>query len=373
MRLLLPLMLLALGAACAYDPLGIESAREADAGSETDASDSGDEPEVDLTIAASVEPGCASGTSWCNRTPMFRSDFDATPEWPGYLNAVSATSSASVWVAGHDFQILRWSGETWIQEHKSFGEVRALWMDSSGRGIAVGSDLGSPRKRRVLARSQDGIWTPLALPVRLEEGELLDVWALATDEGDVRFWAATGGELLIESNLEGVIFGSDLPVRVDAVVGVEDGDGNVELYLGGQDGIGRRDASGDVQMESFTAKAKNFFLDSDAVVAVGGREIWSRDPEPTPGWLKTTPARVHPLAACRGAISGAVPRVAASGATIYQTLEGSWVEEKVRAPDDAVITACATLPDGSGWAVGYVIASDGTGRLPGFVLEQKAR
>lgn len=375
MRLLALLMCLVVGtvAACAYDPLGVEPAVETDAGNEPDGGDSddgGDVTEVDLTMAASVQPGCASADGWCERTPMFRADVDAPSEWPGYLNAVAATSPTDVWVAGQNFQILRWTGETWVREHESFGEAKALWVDSAGNGIAVGSDLGSPRKRRVLVRSPEGTWTPLGVPDELQEGELLDVWALVTREG-ARFWATTGTPLLMESDHGGNILGVELAGRADAIVGVADESGEVELFLGGRDGIGRRDTANELHPESVSAKAQSFFWDSDVVVAVGSREIWSRDLDPEPVWVKTTPVGLQPLAACRSAVAGGVARVAAAGATVHRNTGGSWVMETVTAPDDAVITACATLPLGGGWAVGYVPASDATGRPTGFVLEQK--
>lgn len=364
MRLAVFLTFLTL-AACAYDPLGIEPVVETDAETEPDGGD-----DVDLAKAASVEPGCAPADGWCNRTPAFREALDAQPQWPGYLSAISAPSSTGVWVAGQDFQILRWDGGTWVQEHKSYGEVKSLWVDAAGHGIAVGSDLGNPRKRRVLLRSPTGDWQPHGLPDELLEGELIDVWARVTDES-ARFWATTGTEVLIESDPEGAVRGSQIPGRIDAVAGTVGANDEVILYLGGPDGIGMRLPTGEMHVESVTAQAKSFFVDSDAMMAVGGREVWLRNKDPELGWFKSTPAGVRPLAACRSVASGSPMRVTVGPAGIYQRVGDEWVVETVNAPDHAVVTACASLPDGSGWAVGYV-APGAPGKVAGFVLERKA-
>lgn len=349
------LSLLLLCAACAYDPLGIGVADGPDAstGADAGAGDAGvDEP----VPAESVEPGCPADEGWCERTPHFSIAGRLQP--PSYLNAM-ASNATGVWAAGQDFQILRWTGETWVQEHRSTGEVKAMWIDASGFGLAVGSVPGTVRKRQVMLRRPGGRWSSITLPVDVAEGDLTGVWGVAGD-GGVTFRATTGEDVLLEGDETGEVKSLVLPGAAGAIRALENG--KLDALLGGS-GIWLIGADGEIEAESTTIRARSFFVSDGAIGAEGDGKVWRR----TSGglWVGDVAPTKAPVIACGGEGD---PLMLTGGASIVRRDALVWRDETVAAPSQTSLSACLSLPDGSGWAVGYVIATG----LPGVVLRQEA-
>lgn len=354
------LCLLLLCVACAYDPLGIDVDDQPDAAGRADAGlDTTDAGEEGPVVASRVEPGCPADEGWCERTPHFTREGDDEPRPPGFLTAVTA-SGDGVWAGGQHFQLLRWTGETWVQEHLSAGEVNALWVDASGFGWAVGSVPGVVRKRKIMLRHPDGDWTPLELPTALAEGDLTGVWGVVGEDG-VRFRATTGLNVLLEGDETGAIDTVALPEAGRAILPLEEG--SLDALVGGPKGVWRIDAEGAIESESSTVEVHSFFVSEGGIGAEGGGHVWQRGALGL--WTQDVAPSRPPLVAC----GGTGERLMLTGGEGIARREAlSWREETVTAPAQTSLSACLSLPDGSGWAVGYVV----TGGLPGLVLRLEA-
>lgn len=350
-----------LASGCAYDLLGIDSE---DPEAEQIPSDPADEP------ASSVAPGCPAGGVWCERGPLFR-DAAGDERPPGELRALVAASDGRLWVGGEAFSVFRWDKGTWYREYQASGELDALWVDESGRGVAVGH-MGT--KRRIVRRDPAGKWHEVSLPADLDEGGFHAVTGVVTG-GKLTFIATTRSKVLLKLDPAGGVERIDAPVPLGAL-GVLGAQGSSDLLLAGAEGIWRLSFSPNV---TFTQElggqlggkldVRRFVVARDWVWALGADGALKRPSTLDGGWVRDfalSPEEAF-VAGC-ATTEGDGPVRIIERARVLARDGSAWHDELLDDSTKGVtLLDCAVSPDGTGWAVGFFTAPS----LRGAVLEYK--
>src|SRR5690606_22219960 len=117
-----------------------------------------------------------------------------------------------------------------------------------------------------------------------------------------------------------------------------------------------------IEPESKVA-VRSFFSSGRDIGAEGDGHVWLRGAGGV--WTEELGPSKTPIIACGGA---GETLMLTGGTGIARRRALGWREETVTAPEQTSLSACRSLDDGSGWAVGYVVATG----LPGIVLRHEA-